>query len=762
MPQAGLLRHPSALAEEEKLTTHPEIEAEQAYFDRAYARIDALRNRAETMSAEVLLSKDPTHQGKSLRDLLAESAVSRVERLRIGRESLIFGRIDRENRERFYIGRFGVPDERFEPLVVDWRAPVAEAFYRATGRNPMGLVRRRYFACKGARIVAIEDELLGEAPRDHRDLVLIGEGALLAALARPRTGRMRDIVETIQSEQDEIIRAPLAPPLVVQGAPGTGKTAVALHRAAYLLYTHRARLSENGILFVGPNPIFLRYVEEVLPSLGEREAIFATPAQLMAGIVVKGIDDEAGRRIKGDARMASVIRNAVRDRERPVEQARRLLYGDQLVELTTEETARFVATVRKQTRTHSAGREPLRRLLLEGLFTRYWQGLMESGKGEDRSARLERADFYEKVGGHPKFRASLDEMWPRLTPQKLLTELFGSRSALDRAASGILDEEERDPLARTKGGWTEQDVALLDEAALRIGPKTKLRGRARAPDSQTESWLVDQLLDEMKEQMGVAMDEGIRTALAQRLREQYMPDRTRHTTAPSVFGHVLVDEAQDLSPMQFRMLRRRCERGSMTIFGDLGQSTSPWTPSNWEEVLPHLPKGGRLIELTINYRTPAEIMEMADRLRQVSSPNLSAPRSVRSGTPPIIESVSDLELPEAAAQIMRREVETVPEGRVGVIVPQGKVEQIRAWCPTELRPPVDQDILDLNLAILEVSDSKGLEFDSVIVIEPALVAEGAAGLRRLYVALTRATQRLTMIHARPLPQPLGASQKVRD
>jgi DNA helicase IV len=668
--------------------------------------------------------KGGTHQAREERDVIVRASLARLEQLRLGEEPLCFGRLDRTTGERFYIGRLGVSDEDQEPLVVDWRAPVAEPFYRATGRHPMGLVRRRHFATAGSRIVGVEDEVFDLDAAAADEASLSGEGALLASLERARTGTMRDIVATIQAEQDEIIRAPLPGVLVVQGGPGTGKTAVALHRAAYLLYTHRFPLERQGVLVVGPNPLFLRYIEQVLPSLGETGVTLTTVSgvpRLGGGrppgaASATAVDSALAARVKGDARMAKVVAKAVADRQRPLPRDATIAFGAFTLRLSVSDSAQAVQAARRRRGTHNA-----RRPLVEDVVLGRLHDQLEAAATRARRAGLRAADgdgfdrdeFAEDVRHVPELRAALDRMWPLLTPEELLHDLFGAPALIELAAGRHLDAAERAALHRRRSAtvadvaWTEADLPLLDEAAVLLGPK-----RRRNHDA-----------------------EGVRT-----------------------FGHIVVDEAQDLSPMQLRMVGRRSLSGSMTVVGDIGQATGTWAPAGWREVLTHLPRRRppRIVELSVNYRTPAEIMEVAARVLAVTDPHLRPPRSVRStGLPPAVCSTTPAELASvsvAAARELRADV----GGAVAVI------------CPTSLAPAIvgalggGQLSLEAPIAVVPVGTVKGLEFDAVVVAEPAAVAEDTPqGLRALYVALTRATKRLVMVHARPLPAVLGLTSEPR-
>ena len=720
------------------VAAHPDLQAEQAHLDHAYERLEAMRAAAAALRDSVLVgNRGGTHQAREERDVLMRTSLQRLEQLELGRESLVFGRTDHAGGEIFHIGRLAVSDADQEPLVVDWRAPVAEAFYRATGRDPMGLARRRHFATRGRRIVGIEDEVfaLGEGADDTG---LAGPGALLAALERSRSGRMRDIVATVQREQDEVIRAPLAGVLVVQGGPGTGKTAVALHRAAYLLYTHRFPLERQGVLVVGPNPVFLRYIDQVLPSLGETGVALSTVTAL-AGIDPPGADSPEAARVKGDARMAAVLARAVRDRERPLRSDLVVPFGAFALRLGAAESAEVVASARRRPGTHNARRRYVEAQVFRRLHARYRAAMERSrrvglrpppeaapeGADEHAAPRSDEVDLEELTDllrQEPAVASALDRMWPRLSPAELLHDLFGAPALVALAARGVLDPEEQVALHRPRSAeldrvpWTPADAALLDEARGLLGPR---RGQA---------------------------------------------DET-----PS-YGHIVVDEAQDLSPMQLRMLARRSLSGSMTVVGDVGQATGHFAPSAWDEMLRHLVRPGastRVVELTVNYRTPAELMELAGRVLAEAAPGVRVPTSVRStGTRPAFVEVPAQERAAEVARAARREAAALAGeggatdggGSVAVLVPASLVEDAERGL--EAAGVAFGDALRNGLTspvtVVATDVVKGLEFDAVVVVEPArIVAEAPQGLRALYVALTRATKRLTVVHAEPLPEAMA-------
>ena len=700
---------------------HPELADEQAYVDHAYECLE--RTRASAWRLRDLNEADlgGTFQARFERNAFDEALVKRLTDLDLGDAALVFGRIDRYAEspaatESFHIGRLAVADEQSDPIVVDWRAPVAEPFYRATGREPMGLVRRRHFSVEGRQVLGIEDELFGGGHLGvgHDDgLVpegpaLRGYSTLLAALERGRTGTLGDIVATIQAEQDEIIRSPQPGVLVVQGGPGTGKTVVALHRAAYLLYTHRFPLEDQGVLVIGPNRVFLRYIERVLPSLGE-----AGVEQVVLADLVPDVrwarpgdqgDSELAARVKGDARMSAVIDKAVADRERPLRADLRVPFRTGFVRLTVADSARIVKAARRRFRRHNAGR----RFVESEVFA----ALAASWRGEPVTT----TDVRQALRALPDVRAALERMWPSLTPAQLLHDLFGSPALLHLAAAGTLTEAEIGALHRPRAErvqdvrWTPADIALLDDAREVLGPRTGKGGK----------------IDDADE---------IRT-----------------------YGHIVVDEVQDLTPMQLKMAARRSLNGSLTVVGDLAQATGALAPDSWDEVLAHLPqrKPARVVGLSVGYRIPAQIMEVADRVMHAATPQLRSPRAVRVGDarPSIVRAPSAAELGAVAAQATAAMTAELTSGNVAVIVPDALVEEISiALAAAGIEHGrATRTGLDDPVTVVPVSVVKGLELDGVVVVEPArIVSDEVQGLRALYVALTRPTQRLTVVHAADLP-----------
>jgi len=746
-------------------TSHPEIRAEQAVVDRAYTRLEAMRDAARAVSADVIeTTPGGTHQARLERDVRVQLTERRLASLQVGEAGLVFGRTDATGGERRYIGRVAISEEDNEPLVVDWRAPAAEPFYRATPGSPMGLVRRRHFILRGRLLTGLDDELLTAEPPDE-GLVLVGEGALLAALERSRSGRMADIVATIQREQDEIVRSPLPGIVVVQGGPGTGKTAVALHRAAYLLYTFRFPLERAGVLLIGPSRIFLRYIEQVLPALGEHTVNLATPADLVP-TPVRGVDEPAPAFLKGEARMAVVVAQAVLDRERGLPAPATLLWNGQRMRLSVRDSRRIVEQVKRRRGTHNERRAQVERLVLRHLLDQLDLDEDDSKEGEGREA-IRRAVRTDRT-----VVTALERMWPVLTPEELLHDLLGWPALIRLAGRGVLDEDEVGLLHRPRSEritdvpWTDADLPLLAEAMMHLGAVARRRRREGGNGDGPAGWEREKVVSDLGD-----LDPVMRRDLLRHLEE--LDPRASGAEVESLelwdrtFGHVVIDEAQDLSPMQLRIIGRRVPSGSMTIVGDLGQASGSWAPRSWDEVIAHLPSSDRRptrrAELTVNYRTPSEVMDVASRVLAVVAPDLTPSRSVRqAGTDPVFVAVGagTGALDEAVLEGARIERDAVPDGKVAVITSPSMVERVRsvlssAGLSSAVKGP---ELLDARLAVLAVQQAKGLEFDSVVVVEPAaIVAEHPHGGRALYLALTRTTRRLRVVSSAPLPAGLQAS-----
>ena len=695
------------------MSEHPELAAEQAYIDHAYACLDAARERAVRLREMVEVGRGGTTQARYERDVIEEQVAARLSQLQLGASSLVFGRVDTDD-DVFHIGRLAVADEHQEPVVVDWRAPIAESFYRATGRDPMGLVLRRHFVSRGRQLLDIEDELFD---LDRLDDNYQGHGALLAALDQNRTGQLRDIVATIQGEQDEIIRDDLKGIVIVQGGPGTGKTVVALHRAAYLLYTHRFPLEGQGVLLLGPNRLFLRYIERVLPSLGEAGVHLSVLADLFTEVFpdtqVRLPDTPEAAAIKGDIRMLEVVKRAIRDRERRLREDLVVPYGVTRLRVTTDQSAHIVRQAKRRFRNHNRARA-----FVETEFFRLLAGSHRSMPDPEIVRDRLRMDL--------RIRSALEWMWPVLTPQQLFRDLYGSSALLRSALGEVYDGERLDAavktLRRPRGEeladyvFADGDVPLLDEAHSILGS---------LPSRKDE--------------------EEVRT-----------------------YGHIVVDEAQDHSPMALRMLARRSLNGSFTIVGDIAQATAPGAASDWDDVLDLLPVGTRtprMRELSLSYRIPAPNLRVALRVLEQAAPQLTPPEAVRSkGEPPRFVKTSGDALVTRVVDLVVEESDVLDGGSVAVIVPDSLIDAVDdeltarglefGRARSESRNATGQ--LHPQVALVPVGLVKGLELDGSIVVEPRrIVDEEPQGLRALYVGLTRSTKRLVVVHSQGLPEAMA-------
>ena len=768
----------------------PELAAEQAYVDAAYTRLEAMRAAAERVrEAYSDVRAGGTHQARLERDIAWNVTQRRLADLDIGDAPLMFGRLDMEDHSRWYVGRIAVEDAEHTPLVVDWRAPVSEPFYRATAVEPMAVVRRRHLISKkGRELIGIDDEVFDQAAIDAAGLPIAGEGALLAALERNRTGRMGDIVATIQAEQDEAIRAEIQGPLIVAGGPGTGKTAVALHRAAYLLYTFRRRLGAQGVLLVGPSTVFLRYIEQVLPSLGEQDVQLSTISGLRPSLKIRAIDPIAVGALKGDARMTRVIERAVADRERPLRDDFTLLIDGLQLRVRRRETARMIENVHRRRGTHNELRPNLVQRFVDLLIARYKEAAIRSYHRRaddgpagnvrslfDRNNTLDASvagalvrgeappegweqELRARMRSRPEVREALDRMWPILSGPELVNDLFGFAALVRSAGRDELTDDEQASLHRARArevatvAWTEDDVALVDEADSRLGPVEAARPRSRRSQNRDEE--LDQA-SRVIDELGLGGFTNAATIVARN--EAPVASGPESTRDPRTFGHVLVDEAQDLTAMQWRMLARRCPSGSMTLVGDPGQASRPGALASWSDVLDHVPQHApvRFVTLTINYRTPSEVMDVASRLLAVAAPTVDPSRSVRStGEDPLFVATSRDRLVEETTDYARAALART--GTVAVIAPAALHHEIVSRLADVNASTDASDALEAAVAVLEPAEAKGLEFDHVVVVEPAqLVTADRAGLRLLYVSITRTTKTLTVVHAEPLPEGLA-------
>lgn len=691
----------------------PQVAAEREHLAQSRAALRAMREDTLALRAQGGNAVSTEILNAALRSR-AEALVDRAD------VPLFFGRLDYADDEggeyrgeRFYVGRRHVHDAHGDPMVVDWRAPVSLAFYRASAKTPMGLALRRRFGFADGRLTAIEDEPLGDAHGPAQTAPAGGSRILKQEIERPRTGPMRDIVATIQPEQDEIVRADLGTSICVQGAPGTGKTAVGLHRVAYLLYAHRDRIRRGGALVVGPNRQFLKYIEQVLPALGEIDVAQATVGQLVERLPVRATEDAACALLKGDARMAEVLSRAVWSHVAESAESLLVVRGSRRWRVPAHEIAEHIAALRGRDVRYTAGRAMLGQRIAHSVLTR-----MEE-VGESPDDRVQNA-----VARSQPVRQAVDRAWPALDPAKLLHALLSTPERLAGAAEGILaDEEQRlllwakPPRSAGAARWTAADAVLLDELA----------------------------------------------------------DLLERTAS---LAHVVVDEAQDLSAMQLRAVARRCTTGSVTVLGDIAQATTPWATGSWESALAHLGKDEAVIEeLTQGFRVPRQIIEYAARLLPSIAPGLAPPTSVRqqSGGLEIIAAGDEADLAARLLDSIRRALSD--EGSVGLILADAAMDRVARSLrtagfgfarldededepePAGEAPDPQQPPATHRLVLVPASLAKGLEYDQVIVLEPGEIAQAEhddlLGLRRLYVVLTRAVTRLSVLHARPLPAELA-------
>ncbi|MFY2789968.1 HelD family protein [Rhodococcus sp. MALMAid1271] len=750
-----------------------EEDFEQAYLTRLYTQLDALREYAANRLRAVLLETGGTPQARSERESFNQMYTEDIAKYDAAENGLCFGRIDLDpdsldpkiddGPER-YIGRVGILDDKndYETLLLDWRAPMARPFYLATPAAPENVLRRRHIRTRGRRVTSIADEYLDlNSARSSGDSAVAGgvasESALLSALDAARTGQMNDIVETIQSEQDAIIRSQHRSVLVVQGGPGTGKTAVALHRAAYLLYTYRQQLGKSGVLIIGPNATFLDYIGQVLPSLGETGVLLSTVGDLYPGVRAQREDSASATEIKGRLSMVEVLTQAVRDRQEVPSQPRRLTFDTYDITLDRKIVTRARGRARSSRRPHNLARplfvSSVIDQLANQLAAKLGQNLVD---GSSLLSADDIADMREEMREDRDVMAAVDELWPDLSPQQVLRDLFASPEKIASAAPA-LDEAEREALVRRGHGFSSADAPLLDELAELLGvddaaerEQAQRQWRGQIADAQGALDILtgsapQDLEDELDPEILMAYDLIDADQLARR-----QNSGQRLTTAERAagdrtwtYGHVIVDEAQELSAMAWRMVMRRIPNRWMTLVGDTAQTGDPAGTSSWGSVLePYVAKRWKRTELTVNYRTPSEIMAVAHEVLAAIDPEQSEPRSIRStGVLPWAQRVAPEDLVTA---VEKRVAEHPRPGLSAVLTPAGHVDRFRHLA-SEL------------VTVSTVKDAKGLEFDSVLIVEPgAIVADSAKGMNDLYVALTRATQRLGVVHVEALPAELSA------
>ncbi|GAA2133168.1 HelD family protein [Glycomyces algeriensis] len=718
----------------------PAVKFEQQRLDELYARLDRLREEAAERLGESRRKHVENDQERSQRDAETHLYRQRIAQLDAVEEGLCFGRLDYLASDvPMYLGRIGIHAEGGEQLLVDWRSEAGRRFYLATAASPAGVRRRRHLHTKGRRLRAVNDEVLDLDAAGESSSTIGSEGALMAALDAARTGAMQDIVATIQAEQDRIIRAPLEGVMIVDGAPGTGKTAVALHRAAYLLYEHRERLKRQGVLIIGPGKQFLRYISEVLPGLAESDVLLRTPAQLFPGVVADRPETEAVAAVKGRAVMAGVIASAVADRQVVPREPVPVDFEGHELYLRPEKITAARDAARETGLPHNEARETFHKRVIADLATQYADIIGEDPLGGENLLGLaDRAQFAVEIASDPVIRGQIEVLWPQLSARELLEDLFASRELIASAAA-VLKKEDRALLLRKPGGWSEADVALLDEAAEHLG-EIEAPKRAGELTAEQIAYAQDVLtiaagsasfdFEDEESEILQATDVIDEFWLGERQVDDVFVSVAERAAADRrwIFGHVIVDEAQELSPMEWRALLRRCVTRSFTIAGDLAQAAGPTAPKSWGEVFGSSGLAWRAEQLTVSYRTPAEIMEVAARVLDAIDVEAARPRSVReSGHRPWLE-IAQEDLDARVEALVAAEKSAVGEGSVAIVTTAERAAGLAGIA---------------EASVLTVKQAKGLEFDSVIVVDPDAIA--ASGLRNLYVALTRATKRLGVV-----------------
>ncbi|WP_425301574.1 HelD family protein [Nocardia wallacei] len=739
-----------------------------------------MREYAQRRLKTVLLEAGGTPQARSERESFTQLYTEDLAKYDAAEHGLCFGRIDLAGAagddasgtangagEVRYIGRLGILDEDddYATLLLDWRAPLARPFYLATTAQPDGVTRRRHIRSRNRRVTAVTDEYLDlDLARSdgalESDAGGVGsESALLAALNAARTGHMSDIVETIQSEQDAIIRSEHKSVLVVQGGPGTGKTAVALHRAAYLLYTYRQQLDKAGVLIIGPNTTFLDYIGQVLPSLGETGVLLSTIGDLYPGVRAALEDSLRAGELKGSLDMLEVLKKGVRDWQQVPREPIPLHFDGYDLTLDRKIVTKARGRARSSRRPHNLARPIFAASVVDALTDQLAEILGRDITGGTRNL-LSQADLTEirdEMRADADIQREIAKLWPVLSPQEVLAGLWADPDRLARAAGELSPEDRKELYRPDDGRFSAADAPLLDELAELLGvddaeerERARRRWRAQLAEAQDALDILtgsapQDLEDELDPEILMAYDLIDASQLAER---QHVG--TRQTTAERAagdrtwtYGHVIVDEAQELSEMAWRMVMRRIPNRWVTVVGDVAQTGDPAGASSWQRVLePYVAKRWKLAELTVNYRTPAEIMAVAADVLAAIDPGAEAPRSVReSGCPPVAFRVDADDAVATAARLVAQEAER--PGITAVLVPHDRLGDYAGLAGDSVR-------------VLTVAEVKGLEFDAVILVEPqAVLDESPRGLNDLYVALTRATQRLSVVHTSELPDVLS-------
>lgn len=734
------------------------VAEEQEFVDRAYSRLDQLRSQYREQRQKI----DANHgvgnaQGWTERDALATHFAELSSRLDNVEERLVFGRLDMKDHATHYIGRISLLDEHSSPLLVDWRAPISAPFYQATAQEPLGVVRRRHIATRARSVTSVEDELLDVDQAQHQGLTLQGEGALMSALSSARSGRMGDIVATIQGEQDRVIRASDRGILVVQGGPGTGKTAVALHRAAYLLYTQRERLERSGVLIIGPSRTFLRYIEQVLPSLGESGVVQMTIGDIVPGLSAQDDDPVDIAAIKGRAAFSRILREAVRLIPRLPDRDQVLQVWNRRVTLRVKDVQEALSRARRSGRPHNVARESFAMGLMELLAGRL---IVEAGDASS-TADIDPDDlrtWMSEIRDSVDARRAINLAWMPTQAPAFLRKLWSRPDLLaqaNRKAGTPLSVEDLSLLYRAQDEpLTISDIPLIDELEELLGTLDLASAQKRRAEEQREKEERERANEALK---ATGLGGGIVTADMLMRQTQEAPslrplaERARADRSWT-YGHIVIDEAQDLSPMAWRCLLRRCPSRSMTVVGDLDQKRGQRRPNSWKQALgPAARAFSEEFVLSISYRTPRALTRIAQAvMAQHGTPVLYPMEAVRDV--PDCYQVSHTHkdtLKECVSQVVSTTEERLNreegegKGRICVIVPDA---QAQLWHADES----GASALDQRLSYLTAAGSKGLEFDSVVVVEPGAILDQGSG--DLFVALTRATHDLHAVTTTQLPR----------
>lgn len=727
-----------------------ELAAEREYVAKLYERLDELRDEKKRQLARVQAQGlQGSMQNQSERDSFATLYQDRINQLNAVDERLVFGRLDTTADVTRHIGRIGLSAEDRSRLLVDWRAPEAAPFYQATAANPQGVARRRHIMMSGRTVEAFEDDVLTASDDEH------ASRALLSAVSAPRTGVMGDIVATIQREQDEIIRDDMRGVLVVQGGPGTGKTAVALHRAAYLLYTYRDRLAKTGVLLVGPSQAFMNYIDQVLPSLGETGVVMSSIGDVYPGIQGVAEPDPAAAELKGRALMAEVIANAVSLRQRSIPETTYVHVDGIRLRVRPAQIRRAIGHARASDRPHNQAREVFVEHMVRTLYDQMRD--IVSPKREDGLVnKADRSYLRQEIRQSVDVRRLLNLCWMPLTPTGLVDQLLSDPKYLVDAAP-MLSAQEILTLLREPGApFTEADVPLIDEAAVLLGDIVANSAQSNQRMKQRNLDTAEAALENVHYTLedigvdGVVTPEMLAAAQEPDAPWKSVADRAR-SDRTWTYGHIIVDEAQELSHMQWRMLFRRSPLRSFTIVGDLAQASGTVASSDWSSVLqPFAGDNWRLSELTVNYRTPERITEAAAKVATSAGRPVTKPQALRQGDyEPQLIRTTPAQRDQQLLDAVELQLERLPLGLIGIIAPNEVHQDIHPvlekYYPGRIWTGIGRR-RDRDLVLVTPQEAKGLEYDAVVIVEPQLIvaaAEGAVG--DLYVAMTRATQTLTLI-----------------